>query len=793
MSKEQQLISLQDIRRILSIIRKNWLLLILIPAIAYAVALIFIYKQTAIYSSVTQIQLRSNDLYNQSSVISDNAGYYGNAMRTYVDIANEKRIITSYDLIEKAIERLKFEVSYFIVGRIRTEEIFQGLPFRVETGKISPGLYESQLQFRIVDLDRYEVIYKLNDIEKKAIGFFGKELVEPDLRITINKTGQFSPNNIRSLKEVQYYFVVHQKRNLVLRYQSALKVENPEYTNILQLSVTDVLAQRGRLFLDTLSKVYIDNTLRARLDINMNTLFFIDRQLDEVTGILNTIEDTMYRFREQNTILDLGREGETYFDKMIDFDSRSRQLTLQMESLNDLENYIIEDKDPEFLPPSTYIMSNDAFLEKSVEKLYSLQIDLKQIQTSATGENFAVKQMISQVDALKKSLLVYIGNSRSAIEQSQKEVEKQIAIYVATLQALPSKERGLTNIRRRLKVNEDLYLFLLQKRANTIIARASIVPDARVIEVSRVQGTVSPSSSRTTWLFVGIGFIISLIIVFIRTLFFEKVDNSRELKEVTGIAIVGEVVQTKLEKELSIAIESDPKSALAESFRSIRTNLQYLLGDLSEGKVIVISSTNPGEGKTFCSVNLAAILAKGGRRVILLELDLHKPKVQKALELDPIVGISTIMIGKTPITEAILSTSIDGLSVLLSGPIPPNPSELVVSKKMQDIIAYCKANYEFVIIDTPPLGLISDAQVLMKDADASLFVLNTRFPYRPAVNLAQEIITFNQLKNFGLILNGVKRTSSRYYYRRYGYGYLRYGYGYGGYGSYGNNDYLSKN
>jgi capsular exopolysaccharide synthesis family protein len=199
-------------------------------------------------------------------------------------------------------------------------------------------------------------------------------------------------------------------------------------------------------------------------------------------------------------------------------------------------------------------------------------------------------------------------------------------------------------------------------------------------------------------------------------------------------------------------------------------------------QVIVLTSNSPGEGKTFCSLNLSAAIAKTGKKVILLELDLHKPRVQKGFNLPAEKGISTVAIGKDRIEDVIIKTQIENLDTILSGPLPPNPSELVTSKAMDDILQYCKDNYEYVVIDTPPIGLISDAFVLMRIATVLIFVLNTRFAFRGALENAQEVSVLNPDVHFGFILNGVKRKKSKYYYNRYAYGYKGYGGGYGGYG-----------
>ncbi len=282
-------------------------------------------------------------------------------------------------------------------------------------------------------------------------------------------------------------------------------------------------------------------------------------------------------------------------------------------------------------------------------------------------------------------------------------------------------------------------------------------------------------------MFIAGGVLLSVLIIFIRVTFYERIENIAELKRKTTLPVVGEILSAPTLANLSVAIENNPKSPLTESFRVLRTNLQYMATDATS-KALLFTSNGPGEGKTFCSINLGAILAKAEKKVLLLEFDLHKPRIHKALNLQSDVGLSTILIGKTNIKECIIETPIPGMDIILCGPIPPNSSELVLSPRVKDILDFGRKEYDYVIVDTPPIGLISDAFILMNLTDINLFVLNTKYAYRDAILGIQDTVLMNKIKNFGFVLNNVKRRRSKYYYNRYSYGY--YG-GYGGYGSYG--------
>ncbi|HSH64998.1 MAG TPA: CpsD/CapB family tyrosine-protein kinase, partial [Bacteroidia bacterium] len=251
--------------------------------------------------------------------------------------------------------------------------------------------------------------------------------------------------------------------------------------------------------------------------------------------------------------------------------------------------------------------------------------------------------------------------------------------------------------------------------------------------------------------------------------FYSRIENMNQLKKITSYPVIGEIIYSKDSADLTITFEKQSKSPIVESFRSLRANLEYMsIG--SSPKVVVITSNTPGEGKTFTSLNTGAIIAMTGKKVLLLEFDLHKPKIKEAMNLYTDKGVSDVLIGKTNVKDSIVQTRIENMDILLAGPIPPNPSELIHSTFLMEILKYGRENYEFVIIDTPPVGIISDALILMKYADINLFVVNTKSNSKDDINNIEDMIESHQLKNFAYILNGVKIKYSKYYNNRYAYG-----------------------
>ena len=773
-TKTASIIDLEDIKSLMRILSKNWYVIILSLIFFYGIYFIYSYRLTNVYAAKSQILLEANDQQlNEQSLISENFGGYAYWNQASIDNATQIRILTSYDLLEKVIRRMDLMVSYFIVGRLRTSEAYKGMPFQIVVDKINPALVEQQIEFNITSPTTYQLKIKKDNEEVLKNGFFNKPFIDSDLKIYV-KNFNITKESATGFMNMDYLIQIHSISNLVKTFQTAMSVDIPEMTNILELTIEDVLPERAKDFLDTLASVYIENSIKSRLDLNANTLKYIEKQMDELTEVLTHIEDTLQGYKEKKHILDLGKEEEDYFRKMSEYDALKSTLNLQIASLNSLESYIIEDKDPQFLPPAVYIVNNDAFLKQSTSELYALQIKMNENLNKVTGTNYAITETQQKIEKLKKNLLIYINNSRTAMEQNKKDIDEQINIYVASIKTIPQKQRDLLGIQRNFDVNQKMYLFLLEKKSNNIISRAAILPNTKIIEAARSVGIVKPNKQKILYSFLGIGLVLASIIIFIRTNFYAKVESIDELKSKTSYPVLGEILYSDAVDNNTILINKDSRSNIAESFRALRANLQYLTPNANGAKTILVTSQNAGEGKTFTSINLAAILAKAEKKVLLLELDLHKPKVQKTLKMVSDKGISSIVIGAETIENCIKPTEVENLNVLLSGPVPPNPSEMILSDRLTDIMNYAKINFDYVIIDTPPVSLISDALVLMKFSDINLFVINTKFPSKASLSNAYEIAQLNKESNFAFILNGVKRKYSKYYYNKYSYGY---GYG----------------
>jgi len=776
-NNQSGIISEKDIQAILRIIRQNWYIPIITLLLSYLSGYFYTYKLTNIYQASTQLLVNTKDFYDRSIISEENM--YSSAYNTYIDNSNQIRVIKSYDIMEETIERLKdiLQVSYFIKGKVRTTEQFSGMPFNIKVNNINPAFYELPIQFKILNFTTYELRIPTKDGEIIKKGFFDKDLIDTDLNLLISRSANLTMQTALPLSTINYEIVIHSKEFLINNYISTLNVVNPDYTNILKISIEDVIPERAVIVLDTLNKVYMQSTLKNRLELNEKTLQYIDKQLAEVSATLKGVEDSMQYYKDAHNILDLDWEQKNYLNKLTEYENQKNELKMQIEALNDLEKYIIEDKDPQFLPPNVFILEKQGFLPNAVTELYQLQLKLNDQYGSNTDNNPNIANLKQNIRRLKQDLLVYISNSRKATYKLLENLDNEINNFVSKFKYIPPKQRGILNIQRKLEINQKLYAFLLEKKANTRIAKASITPNVKVIEKPRNMGVVKPDKNKIRNTFLSFGLGVALLIIILRVLFFIKIQDHEHLKELTDLPILGVVPFQKNINEISIISIEEPYSPVTDAMRSLITSIKYTSKD-TPTKKILFTSYLPNEGKTFLSINLATLLAKSNNKVALLELDLHKPRIYSALKLNPDKGIAAYLSNQASIDEIKYTCFIDNLDIYLAGKeSPPNPSDLLLSKNLNKLLENLEQNYDYIIIDTPPAGLLVDALYLMQFSDLKIFAINAKIATRRTIKFINQFANENKINNIYLILNAISIKKSGYYaYNKYGY---KYGYGYG--------------
>ena len=785
--RNNKLIERKDFAFIWRLIIDNLAFLILIPVVVYLIGYIYTYRLTNVYAAKVQLLLKSDDTYDYQDPIYQGLGAYG----AYMDAQNQMRILASRDLIGEVIDKININTSYFVVGQITRNEVFETLPFKSHALVLNERLYEVPVKIDILNENEYELSYELDNENVRIVYFFDQQLVTPDLILTLERRYTFDESTVEIIKISDYEVVFHSREHLIDKYQASLTAENIEHTTILEVFVSDELEERAKVFLDTLTACYIDYSKRTQLEVNQNTLENIEKQIDTVDTFIAEKERALLLYKDQNAILHVDKEEDEFFKEYVEFTKIRRELGQKKTSVESLKIYLESSEDERILPPYFFIEQSDDYLKETIGKIRTKQvsIELKKNQEQEVSPNLI--NLRKEIAMLKNDVKLYLVNLETAIDQEIILVDQYIDEFKRDIKSLPKSAQDIMNIQRELDVNNKMYIFLLEKKTNTLIARAGIIPQVKVIESTQMLGVISPDKTKIKRLFILGGILLGFLIALIRKLFFERIESVAALAEVTTMNIMGGIPFVKGIEGMQhqMMIELQPKSGVTESFRTLRTNLTFVEGRPGKAKRILISSFFPGEGKTFCSTNLAAIIAKGDKKTIIIDFDLHRPKVHKTFQLDNTRGLTGFIVGKYNYEEVIQRNVYPGLDVITAGPIAPNPSELLLRSSVNDLFEKIETEYDFIIIDTPPFGLLNDTMELFKFADIFLVILNTNYARKRGVEHIEEMLSRFNVTSSGVVLNNIRERRIQYYYSKYAYKYTygyNYGYGYsydGGYTS----------
>jgi capsular exopolysaccharide synthesis family protein len=782
MKSESEIISRKDITKFIVLLFSNWYLIIAIPLLSFIVSYIYTHRIPDVYAAKCQILLKSNETYDYQQKLYSGLGF-SSKYASYEETASQMRVMKSSGLINEVLDHVPLNVSYYIVGRLKITEVYKHMPFQVVLDDRSSIGSGTSFNISIIDTSAFTLSYTLEDKSYESAYKFGEIILDNGIYFKLTKSSNLNVYSITSLSKIDYMFKVFKKWSLIGKYQNAIEVENMDYTSIVEITLMDEIAGRAEEILDTLAHIYVDNTLDNKKDVNENTLGYIDKQLDEVIGIINEIEAELEDYKEQKAILNLSREEETFFSRLVEVDRNKRDYELQLKAMNELTNYLLKnDEIAKLLPPNLFVGKSDAKLAARVQKLYDLREEYSSFLTEGTTSNPKLGELEVTISRQKQDILYYMEDQRVAIIQATENLEVQIREIERKIQNIPKTQRQILNIERRLQVNEDLYSFLLSKRAETVIAKAGLIPETKIIEPAHSVGVVYPDKMRMNIMAILVGLGLVAVVILIKEMFFQKVRSLAQLQSIASIAILGSIPKQKDISRTFRILSGNEKSEITQSFRSLRTNLQYFVSD-KKCQNVLVTSILPGEGKTFTSVNLASVLAIAEKKVLIIDFDLHKPRLAKALELPNDVGVSSVLIGKESIADVIQPTDIPSLSAITSGPIPPNASELIMRAEITSIFEYANQHFDYVVLDTPPISLITDGLLLMNQVDVKIFVLNSRYTTKTSIDFIESMVDKNNLDHCALVLNEEKITRMGYYDSKYGYGGYGYvGYGYGGYG-----------
>ncbi len=742
-------------------------------AITLSIAWWKTYYATPVYTIGAALQVKDN----RKSSSPVNLLYSKEMFGGSKSLSAEIKFIRSYPFIKKVCEKMDMRIYYYQEENIRTTEIYpiQNAPFEVIINiKADSNLVKlPNYKIKFVNSEKFVLMNSYEEWSNARSYKFGETISEDGIT--------FKVLNKNLIKEVVYGFYFTNPSSLSRQFLERLSAYAEEDASLIRLNLTSSVPQRANDFITTIMQEYIAYGLEDKNLEAIRTIDFIDKQLSQIRDSLFLIENKIQNFRSNNKFIigegAIGRNLKQYTS----LEEENRSLQMKGKYLDYLITYIKENNNYRGITTPAAVGVKDGIANTLIERLVDLQIQREVFLEKGNTKNPFLLEINIEIEKVKESLLEHLNNTKLNDKMTAEDIKNRISNLNSQMNSLPSAERKLVNINRLYTINEEIYILLLNKRMAASIAQAAAREDSKILEPPFNYGAISPNAKQNYLMALLLGLIIPIGLMYLKEFFKNTIETLDEIKSISTVPILGVVMRSKKKKETKgiPLMYNQPKSALAESFRSIRSNLLFLMRGATT-KVLMISSSISGEGKSFCSTNISISLASTGRRTILIVADMRKPQIYVPMPNDNYNqdGLSTYLIGNKKVDEVIQVTSVPNLDVIYSGAVPPNPSELLIGTPMDTLIEELKKQYDYVIIDTPPLGLVSDALILGKYTDAIIYVVRQdRTPIEKLKGL-ERIYNDQMLKNVGIVFNDVKARSVE----AYGYG------SYGGYGYYEEND-----
>jgi len=698
------------------------------------------------------------------------------------NIENEQGILKSKSIVAETLKNLDFGISYFSDGSVRKADLYGNLPFIVKLDSNHLQCRNAYINISFLPDEKLECSIEgvgdvfvpktgalVHRIETKQKWIFkvNEPIVTDYFAFNIFVT---DPNILLNFDDL-FAIRLNQFADLVdLYYGSYTLSPINKQASILEITKEGQYPEREMAFVNQLALTYIQQGLDEKTLVTQKTIRFIDEQLKGISDTLGEVEDQLQNFRTDNKIVNLSQSGSRILDHLVDLERQKAEQNLRDKYYTYLEDYFRNANPLDQLIAPSLMGVNDPVLITVLQKMVELYAKKKTLEMSYQNDNPILRETQQNLINLQNTLLENIHSIQTNSKNLLADINKRVALSEIEMAKLPANEQKLLSITRRYQLSDKLYTYLLEKRAEAGIAGAGINSDNKVLDKAMVMTKTYPIELNNYLIAIVIGTIFPLIIILIIEFFNNKIQNHALLQQLTNVPLIGSIVHNS--NPSSLVILNHPKSQISEAFRNLRSNVSYL-GGKKDSKTIMLTSMVSGEGKTFVSMNLSSVLAVAGYKTLLIGVDLRKPKIFQDFKLDNSFGLTNYLIGKATMSAIIQHSGQDNLDIITAGPTPPNPSELIMSSAFYELLEHFKSEYDYIILDTPPIGLVADGLDIMKYADILLYVVRQNVSLKNSLNVINELHATEKNRSIGLVFNDVRYDSV------FGYGYGSYGYGYG--------------
>lgn len=779
-----------DIKTILMKLLINWKWFVVSVVVCIACAFIYLRYATPVYRIQATVMInddKKGSFQNQMMAMQD-FGFVG----ATGSIDNEIEVLRSKSMIKQAVLDKEFYVTYRIKGRIREQVIYGSYPVNLSIAREDLDNMTKGITLEITQPDSvsYEIAYEYVDQYGEEYEYNKKVSALPyvvespigQLVLSKGEAEHLTPN------QTLYISVVPPIR-MAKSFLSNLSVEpTSKTTSVAYISLLDVNKARGIDFVNSLVAAYNRENNNDKNVVALKTAEFIEERLRKVEEELNATENAMVEFKRSSGLTNLAGDAQEvlkgnseYEKKRVDINTQLNLVTYLREYVNNPENRL------QAIPVNVGL--KETSLVTFINKYNEGVVERNRLLRTASESNPAVLDITISLDLMANSVKTSVESLYESLTIQKRDIEKEAVKYESKIGNAPSQEKVLEEYKRQQEVKAGLYLMLMQKREENSIALAATADNAKIIDAALANDfPVAPKRSMILLVALVMGCAIPVAFIYLLEVLRYKIEGRNDLEKLTKIPILGDfAISHDLKKgQRGIVVQENENNMQAETFRSIRTNLQFLL-DGPEKKVIQFTSTTSGEGKTFISSNLAMSMALLGKKVILVGLDIRKPRLAEMFGFaDRTKGITTFLAGdaddKDLLLKQIIPSGINAnLDILPAGIVPPNPAELLSKKNLDKAIELLKEKYDYVILDTAPVGLVADTLIIARVVDACIYVCRADYTAKSALSFVNSLYAENKLKNMSIVLNGIDMNNRKY---GYYYGYGKYGH-YGHYGHYG--------
>jgi tyrosine-protein kinase Etk/Wzc len=808
-----------DFKTIYTIIILHWKWFVLSILFCLGTAYVYLRYTTPIYKASAKLLIKDDE--NQRRPYARNmlanAANLG-IMSNSTGIDNEMEVLKSSTISEEAVKDMKLYVTYYIKGRVKSRLVYKIQPINVDIDAISLEKLEKPIKLKIKYKDD---VYKITGSYfapiPKEEEYVKQEPVEIDKTYTSlpaqirTKAGTITLkyNNGNLMKDgTTMYVTIYPPRYVAVSYAKGLEVfQSAKTTTIAVLNLTDESPFRAMDYLETLVNAYNRQANEDKNEIAVRTEDFINGRLEKISAELGNTEGSIESFKKSNKMIELEMSATQTMANANQYDQKLIDINMQIALINNLSLYINDDQNKYQVIPSN-IGLTDPSTTSLIKSYNDVALERSSLLRTASEANPSIKPLTSQLDELHSSIKRAMEQAKRTLEIQKNSIAQQYNKYQGQILNSPEQQRVMNEIGRLQEVQTALYTMLLQKREENSISLAATADKGRLIDKPAFVGKVKPKKSIIMLIALVLGIGIPFVVLFLINFFKYQIEGHDDVAKLTKIPIIGDVAvaSESAKTKGEIVVHENQNNMMEEIFRAIRTNVQFML---REGeKVIMATSSIAGEGKTFNIANLAISFALLGKKVALVGLDIRKPRLAELFEThDNKHGITPLLTIKNPTVEDVKAQMInsgvnDNLDLLMAGPVPPNPAELVERKQLEMVIDILKQEYDYVLLDTAPVGLVTDTIQIGRVADLTIAVCRADYTPKDNIIMLNDMAIAKKLPNMAIIINGIdmsKKKHGYYYgygkyarYKSYGGGYKSYG-AYGSYGSYSNSNYANKN